>query len=800
MATVKDRDYRNLEDYMMDLIKGDSQAEYPLKTEDSSGPVKLGAQYPSLPSATKENMIKELLQIIKNESDYLDHTGIREEDLPIDKSWDSLFETINKLADLKPEAYQSLKTFLEKKQSLLPADKDFWNSSVNILIEDYLRTFDYQAIKALETPDVQEEDGIVSETYGTIDSGKDINFRVSDIVNANAGESFLYSHRWVRPWFNIDSETYKKVRSNDLMKEPITTDRELQFTRSQTKKVNTNNLSTLDDRYSRLLMPKYLRRVEVEDLNKNFWVIGQNLSAICAYVFNPDDSLLEIFKKVYNEIIGLWENVLYLWIETAARIKDIIYEDVEVIFAPVPNDYFYPYNKFDDFQGAYPTQNGREVGPEEGEIPDCSFNVLARFRFDYLIDQYRNKNLLIIPEIRGYNYFKNYYCRVFYPGILFYDRNDQSWHCYSFEGLNGDAQNYLKLDDNFSGRGPIGLITTIDDSYKYLLSNNIPSEDQSHVYMAMIRSQLENVSYNYTYNDDGANQLSLHFEIKLTDVATELCGGAATYTAYFNESNWVLEDDIPLTPKVNAQLNLDLPTITSQPAIGNHSIEEGYYLGELLSWYQISGSSSPDPDPPVPPGPEPHPITEINYIQCTGTQYINTGYTQQSDSVILEAEVEPIERGTTHVDGQNCLVYAYNAGIAMNWVDDGNRFQFRTYVENDVALAGSYHNINTGFIKIKTKIEYPWITIWEDEVQTASYKCFKYANENPTQYCLFVYDQVSPITRFAYMKLKSCKIYDGETLVRDFIPVLNENEEPGLWDRVNGVFYGNDGTGEFLYG
>ena len=798
MATVKDRDYRSLEEYMLDLIKGYSNAEYPLKTENNGEPVKLGAQYPNLPNATKENMIKELLQIIKNESDYLDHTGIREEDFLSGESWDGLFETINKLADLKPEAYQSLKSFLESKQSLLPNNNDFWNSSVNILIENYLRTFDYQAIKALETPDVEEEDGIVSETYGTIDSGKDINFRVSDIVNANAGESFLYSHKWVRPWFNIDSETYKKVRDNDLMKEPITTDRELQFTRSQIGKVDTDNLETLDDRYSRLLMPKYLRRVEIEDLNKNFWVIGQNLSAICAYVFNPDDSLLEIFKKVYNEIIGLWENIFYLWIETAARVKDIIYEDVEVIFAPVPNSYFLPYIKFDDFQGTYPTNNSRRIGEEQDNIPNVSFSILARFRFDYLIDQYRDKNLLIIPEIRSSNYFRNYYCQVFYPGMIFYDRNDQQWHCYSFAGVNGDAQNYLKLDDNFSGRGPIGMISTIDSNYRYILSNNVPTEDYSHVYTAMLRSQLENVNYTYTYNDGSPNKLEVHFNLSLTDVATELCGGAATYVASFNESNWVLENDIPLTPKVNEELNLDLPTITSQPSIGEHSINEGYYLGELLSWYQISNSTTPPG--PEPPGPEPHPITEINYIQCTGTQYINTGYTQQSDSVTLEAEVEPIERGTTHVDGQNCLVYAYNAGIAMNWVDDGNRFQFRTYVENDVALAGSYHNINTGFIKIKTKIEYPWITIWEDEVQTASYKCFKYANENPTQYCLFAYDQVSPMIRFAYMKLKSCKIYDGETLVRDFIPVLNENEEPGLWDRVNGVFYGNDGTGEFLYG
>lgn len=583
MAVIKDRDYKNITEYVIDLIKGYSKSEYPLKTEENENQIKLGSQYPRLSEATKENMIKELLQIIKNEGDYLDHVGIREEDFLSDDSWDGLFETINKLADLNPEAYQSLKNFLESKQNSLPSNNDFWNSSVNILIEDYLRTFDYKMIKALETPDVQEEEGIVSETYGTIDSGKDINFRVSDIVNANAGESFLYSHRWVRPWFNIDSETYKKVRDNDLMKEPIITDRELQFTRSQIEKVNTNNLETLDDRYERLLMPKYLRRVEIEDLNKNFWVIGQNLSAICAYVFNPNDSLLEIFKKIYNEIIGLWENIFYLWIEAAARVKDIIYEDVEVIFAPVPNNSFFPYIKFDNFY--------RGIKENEDNTLNISFGTLARVKFDYLIDQYKDKNLLIIPEIRGYNYFKNYYCQVFYPGILFYDRNDQDWHCYSFAGINGNAENYIKLDYNFSGRGPIGMISTIGDNYKYILSNNIPTESQSQVYMAIIRSQLENVNCNYIYNDEGPNQISINFNLKLTDVATELCDGTANYTASFNESNWILENDTTMNPKVNIPLNLNLPTIISQPAIGNHEIEKGYYAGELLSWYQISNQN-----------------------------------------------------------------------------------------------------------------------------------------------------------------------------------------------------------------
>ena len=38
----------------------------------------------------------------------------------------------------------------------------------------------------------------------------------------------------------------------------------------------------------RLLMPQYARRVEVEDLNKNFWVIGQVLDTMATALFGKN--------------------------------------------------------------------------------------------------------------------------------------------------------------------------------------------------------------------------------------------------------------------------------------------------------------------------------------------------------------------------------------------------------------------------------------------------------------------------------------------------------------------------------
>lgn len=50
------------------------------------------------------------------------------------------------------------------------------------------------------------------------------------------------------------------------------------------------------------------------------------------------------------------------------------------------------------------------------------------------------------------------------------------------------------------------------------------------------------------------------------------------------------------------------------------------------------------------------------------------------------------------------------------------------------------------------------------------------------------------------VRIFSCKLYDGETLVRDFVPSIRiADNKPGMYDTVNGVFYTNAGTDEFLY-
>ena len=46
-------------------------------------------------------------------------------------------------------------------------------------------------------------------------------------------------------------------------------------------------------------------------------------------------------------------------------------------------------------------------------------------------------------------------------------------------------------------------------------------------------------------------------------------------------------------------------------------------------------------------------------------------------------------------------------------------------------------------------------------------------------------------------RIYSCKIYDGNTLVRDLVPARNNfTDELGMLDKVNNIFYTNQGTGK----
>lgn len=320
----------------------------------------------------KTDIWQDLLRILKNENDdtELGHYFFRQ-GTPSDFVLDSLIDRVQSQADMNEECFDELLNTLRDEHH---QGVNFWNESMSNAIRYYL--------KHMELNEMSE---VIPGTNG--------NMSYWDIVHADAGYDFTSDETipYVVPWINIDSNDYIEVRAGDEIKAVLEDASNLQFTHTQASK------------WIRLIMPEYERYVEIEDLDRNFWVIGQVITAISAYLFDEDSPIKSMIEKLLQELTELWENILYLWAALALYDKRE-YTDVHVEACYVPNDTQQTQFKYDNFDR------------ETSWIDLCNL-------FKYKIAEYPESNLIIIPIRRMGNYEHNYYTKERYPGILFYDRN-----------------------------------------------------------------------------------------------------------------------------------------------------------------------------------------------------------------------------------------------------------------------------------------------------------------------------------------------------------------------------------------
>lgn len=280
----------------------------------------------------------------------------------------------------------------------------------------------------------------------------------SRLKTANAQSSISLNNQFVLPWYNIDQKSYEEIRSSDLAEQTITNISNLQFTAAANS-------------YLRLIMPKYTRRVEIEDLNRDFWVIGQAVTYACRWLFEDHEgNIPNLFKKILDELLQLWENIIYLWGGAAisSQIGKKIYDKVKVIYLPLPNSFFTE-RKFDNFEK--------------------SWNLAAteiRKRCDFLTRKYNDHNLVIVPFIRDNNYYKNYFSIYSINYILVYDRNKQEGARYNFinTGIKIDIDSNTALQDRiyFIHEDKAGQITY---GRPYSLLNDY-QEEETHSFYGLV--------------------------------------------------------------------------------------------------------------------------------------------------------------------------------------------------------------------------------------------------------------------------------------------------------------------------
>lgn len=180
----------------------------------------------------------------------------------------------------------------------------------------------------------------------------------------------------------------------------------------------------------------------------------------------------------------------------------------------------------------------------------------------------------------------------------------------------------------------------------------------------------------------------------------------------------------------------------------------------------------------------------LEYIQSSGTQYVDTQFKPNQDTgLVIDCDFLKTNTGNDHhiASVNNSSQY-----YALRSKADLTSFQIRYNTDALAALsAESLYGRHT-FKRDKNKA-----SIDGGAETVSTYGSFQITNTLP----IFCYKGASGATSgFSSLKLNSCQIYDNGTLARDFIPCQNADGEIGLWDDVNEVFYGNAGTGTFTAG
>ena len=188
--------------------------------------------------------------------------------------------------------------------------------------------------------------------------------------------------------------------------------------------------------------------------------------------------------------------------------------------------------------------------------------------------------------------------------------------------------------------------------------------------------------------------------------------------------------------------------------------------------------------------------TQLKYVEATGTQIVNTGVTPTMDKKIeIQFYIMPGGSGYPYPTGcaNPSIAVAVSAGTGGGYCSFGN--------VGDKPL-GSPPAGGDAPIYTVSKDEAAGRTSPGLPVVSVALNATALGNVNPaTRIGIFGRYNGNTPERFAFMRLFREKIWDGDTLLCEFVPAMeNATEEVGLYDIVNGVFHRNAGTGVLVGG
>lgn len=212
--------------------------------------------------------------------------------------------------------------------------------------------------------------------------------------------------------------------------------------------------------------------------------------------------------------------------------------------------------------------------------------------------------------------------------------------------------------------------------------------------------------------------------------------------------------------------------------VGLYDLVNGQFYGNAGTGEFIGGN--PEVTPALPTG-----YTQVEYIQSSGTQYVNTLFKpNQNTRVVMDCDLIASAKYPTgfgawdSTSGKNSFIYVYASATSGLYYYGNSYGGFTPSGYTGRKLVDANKNV--------LSIDGVVITTATAATFSCSYNMY-----------LFAFNSVGTVDNLTTMKLYSCQIYDNGVLVRDYIPCTNPSGAYGLYDLVNSKFYGNAGTGSF---
>lgn len=182
--------------------------------------------------------------------------------------------------------------------------------------------------------------------------------------------------------------------------------------------------------------------------------------------------------------------------------------------------------------------------------------------------------------------------------------------------------------------------------------------------------------------------------------------------------------------------------------------------------------------------------TRLEYIESSGTQYINTGFNPNNNTRVV-------------MDYQLTSTSGWKAVFGAWVVSNGSYIKSFTLISSGTFLRANYGNNSTQFptsVSLGSRkiadMNKSVCSLSTGESVTVSSSSFT------SSYPLYLSaaNTSGSATEISSLKIYSCKIYDNGTLVRDYIPALRSDGIAGLYDAVNDSFVASSGSGNFTAG